>query len=181
VAVRRHSHIIVLSAVFLGKTAFYDIVTMPWKWASTQRQRLEAFYLGKSTDHATTMIYNRTIGHLSRQICLRQDRNHVPKWASTERQRFVRWLLGSSNWNGAEINHNEPIGSVCRQKCYQQYRVRLLQLSAHGVSRLRTLHSNKLHYAVPKLSFTRSVVAICPCIQLHKYSCNVLLIWLFSL
>jgi len=154
---------------------------MPWKWASTERQRFEAFYHGKSMGHATTMIYNYTIGRNSRPICLRQDRNHVPKWASMERQRFVRWHLGESDRNGVEINHNEPTGSLCGQQCYWRYRVRLLQLSAHGVSRLRTLHSNKLHYAVPKWIFTRSVVAICPCIQPHKYACNVLLIWLFSL
>jgi len=42
--------------------------------------------------------------------------------------------------------------------------------------RLRMLHSNELHCVVPKSSFTRSVLAICPCIQLHKYACNVLLI-----
>jgi hypothetical protein len=154
---------------------------MPWKSASMERQRFEAFYLGKSMGHATTMIYNRTIGSLSRQTCLRQDCNHVPKWGSTERQRFVRWHFGKSNPNGEEINHNEPIGSLCRQKCYWRYRVSLLQLSAHGASSLRTLHSNKLHYAIPKWSVTRSVIAICPSNQLHKYACNVLLIWLFSL
>jgi hypothetical protein len=47
--------------------------------------------------------------------------------------------------------------------------------------RLRTLYSNELHCAAPKSSFTRSVFAICPCIQLHKYACNVLQIWFFCL
>jgi hypothetical protein len=36
--------------------------------------------------------------------------------------------------------------------------------STHAVSRLRTLHSNKLQYTVPEWSSTWSVVAICPCI-----------------
>ena len=45
--------------------------------------------------------------------------------------------------------------------------------------RLRTLFSNVLHCAAPKSSFTRSVFAICPCIQLHKYACNVLQIWFY--
>jgi len=44
--------------------------------------------------HATMMIYNHSLGRLSRQICYRQDRNHVPKGAPMERQRFVRWHLG---------------------------------------------------------------------------------------
>ena len=39
---------------------------------------------------------------------------------------------------------------------------------------VRTLHSNELHRAVPKSSFTWSVYAIYPCIELHKYVCNVL-------
>ena len=46
---------------------------------------------------------------------------------------------------------------------------------------LRSLHSDVLHCAVPKSSFTRSVFAIYPCIQLHKYGCNVLQIWFCSL
>jgi hypothetical protein len=40
----------------------------------------------------------------------------------------------------------------------------------------KTIHSNKLHYAVHNWSFTWSVVAIHSCIILHKYACNVLLI-----
>jgi len=47
--------------------------------------------------------------------------------------------------------------------------------------RLRMLYSNVLHCAAPKSSFTRSVFAICPCIQLHKYACNVLQIWFYCL
>ena len=144
-------------------------------------QQFEAFYLAKSRGCATTMIHNRSIGRLSRQICVGQDRNHVPKWASTESQRFLRWHLGWSYRNRTQINHNEPMSSVYWQKCKWRYHIRLLQLSTHGTSRLWTLHSNKLHYAVSKLSFTRSVVAIRSCIQLYKYACNVLLIWLFSL
>jgi len=49
------------------------------------------------------------------------------------------------------------------------------------MGRRRTLNSNTLHYAVSKWSFTWSVIVICPCIQLHKYACNVLLIWYISL
>jgi len=44
---------------------------------------------------------------------------------------------------------------------------------------LRILNSNELHYVVPKSSFTLPVFAIYPCIQLHKYACNVLQIWFF--
>jgi len=47
--------------------------------------------------------------------------------------------------------------------------------------KLSTLHSNELHCIVPTLSFTRSVFSICPCIQHHKYACNVSQIWLFLL
>jgi hypothetical protein len=49
------------------------------------------------------------------------------------------------------------------------------------LGRLRTLHSNVLHCAAPKSCFTRSVFAICPCIQHHKYPCNVLQIWFYCL
>jgi len=41
------------------------------------------------------------------------------------------------------------------------------------------LHSNTPPYAVPKWSLTRSVLAICPCIQHHRYAFNVWLICLF--
>jgi len=43
---------------------------------------------------------------------------------------------------------------------------------------LNTLHSNELHCVVPESSLMQSVFAICCCIQLHKYACNVSLIWL---
>jgi len=46
--------------------------------------------------------------------------------------------------------------------------------------RLRMLHSNELHCAIPKSSSTQSVFAICLCIQLHNYACNVLQIWFFA-
>jgi len=180
-AVQRHEHIIELSAICLGKNAFDDIITMPSKWASTERQWFWAFHLGLSRGYTTTMIYNRAISRLSRQICLLQDRNHVPKWASTERQPFVRWHFGYSKRIRTQINHNKSIGSLYWQRCKWRYGFRLLQFSTHVASRLRTLHSNRLHYAVPKWSFTRSVVGICSCIQLHTYPCNVLLIWLSSL
>jgi len=38
---------------------------------------------------------------------------------------------------------------------------------------LITLHSNELHRYVTELSITQSVRSISPCIQLHKYQCNV--------
>ena len=44
---------------------------------------------------------------------------------------------------------------------------------------LNKLHSNELHCVVPELSLTQSVFAICCCIQLRKYACNVSQIWLF--
>jgi hypothetical protein len=151
------------------------------KEASTEHQRFEAFYFGKSMAHVTTMINNCTIGRLSMPICLREDHNHVPKWTSTERQWFVHWHLAKSNRNEVEINHTDPYGSLSGQTCYWRYRVCLQHFSAHSVSRLRTLHNNYLLHAVPKWSFMRSVIAICPCFELHKSACNVLLIWLFSL
>jgi len=43
------------------------------------------------------------------------------------------------------------------------------------------LHSNEVHCAVPKLSFTWSVFSICVCIKLHQYACNVSQIWFFCL
>ena len=46
---------------------------------------------------------------------------------------------------------------------------------------LSTLYSNELHCAVPKLSFMRSVISICSCIQHHKYACNVSQITSFCL
>ena len=151
------------------------------KWMSTDRQWFEALHLGKSWGYASSMINDRTTGRLSRQICFRQDRNHVPKWASTECQQFLHWYFIWSNLNATQINHNKSIGSLCWQKCKWQYHVRLLQLCAHGGSRLWTLYSNELQYAVPKWRFTQSVIAICPCIHHNKYACNVLLIWLFSI
>jgi hypothetical protein len=74
-----------LSTIFLGKKGLEDIGTMPWKWSSMERQRFEAFHLGKSWGYASTIIHNLTTGRLSRQICLRQDHTHVPN----ERQRSV--------------------------------------------------------------------------------------------
>jgi len=47
--------------------------------------------------------------------------------------------------------------------------------------KLRTLHSDELQCAFHKSSFRRSVFAICPCLQLYKYGCNVLQIWFFYL
>jgi len=47
--------------------------------------------------------------------------------------------------------------------------------------RVRTLYSNVLDCASRKSSFTRSVFAICPCIQLPKYACNGLQIWFYCL
>ena len=41
------------------------------------------------------------------------------------------------------------------------------------------LHCNKLHCIDLKLTVTRSVVSISPCIQLHKYACNFSQIWHF--
>ena len=41
------------------------------------------------------------------------------------------------------------------------------------LSGLNTLRSNELHCVVPELNLTRSVFAICCCIQLRKYACNV--------
>jgi hypothetical protein len=146
-----------------------------------ERQRFEAVHLGKSCGYASSMIYNRTTRRFSRQICSWQDCNHVPKRASTERQRLLHWHLEWYNRNRRQINQNESIGCLNWQKCKGRYRVRLLQLCAHGGSRLWTLHSNKLPYAVPKWRFTRSVVAICPCIHHNKYACNVWLIRLLSL
>lgn len=46
--------------------------------------------------------------------------------------------------------------------------------------RLRTLHSKKVHTAVPKWSFTLSVFAISCCIHLQKCACNVWQIWFFA-
>ena len=53
--------------------------------------------------------------------------------------------------------------------------------SKQSLWRLSQLHSNGMHCAVPKLSFTWSVFSICPCIQLHKNACNVSHIWFFCL
>jgi len=47
--------------------------------------------------------------------------------------------------------------------------------------RLGRLHRNEVHCAVPKLSFMRLVLSICPCIQLHKYACNDSQILFFGL
>jgi len=47
--------------------------------------------------------------------------------------------------------------------------------------RFNMLHGNELHCIVPKLNVTRSVFSICPCIQLHKYACNIWQIWLYLL
>jgi len=125
---------ITLSATFLGKNDFDNIVTMPWKWASTDHQRFQALHLRKSRVYVTTLIHNRTVGPLSRQKCLQQDRYHVSKWASTECQRLWILHLVWSNGNGTHITHNEPIGGLDWQQCKWQYRVPLLQLSIHRAS-----------------------------------------------
>jgi hypothetical protein len=44
-----------------------------------EHQRFEALHLGKSGGDASTLIYIGTTGPLSREICLRPDRNLVPK------------------------------------------------------------------------------------------------------
>jgi len=45
---------------------------------------------------------------------------------------------------------------------------------------LSKLHSNELHCNDPKWSYQWSVFFICPCIELHKYACNVSQIWYIS-
>jgi len=47
----------------------------------------------------------------------------------------------------------------------------------HFLWGLNRLHSNDLHCIVSELSLKLSVFSICPCIQLHKYACNVSQIW----
>ena len=46
---------------------------------------------------------------------------------------------------------------------------------------LSKVHSIEVYYPVPMLSFTQSILSICPCIELHKYACNVWQIWFFCL
>jgi len=45
--------------------------------------------------------------------------------------------------------------------------------------RLNTQYTTALHCTAPKSSFTQSVFSIYPCIQLHKYECNVSQFWFF--
>jgi hypothetical protein len=81
---------------------------MPWKRPATQRQRFEAFHLGKSLGYGTTMIHNRTIGRLAWQICIRHNRNHISNWVSMEHSRSINgvstifalasWII-QSEWN----------------------------------------------------------------------------------
>ena len=107
------------------------------------------------------------------------------KCSSPEHHQFLVLHLGQSKGYGKALTHNQLIGDLYGQKCYWRYRICLLQLSAHQASTilwvLSKLHSNELHRIVIELSLTRSVFSICPCIQLHKYACNVSQIWLFCL
>jgi hypothetical protein len=43
------------------------------------RQGFEAFHLGKSRGYAMAMIYARTTGRVSTQLCFQHDRNHLLK------------------------------------------------------------------------------------------------------
>ena len=134
---------------------------------------------------AAILTYNRTISRLSRQQCLRQDRNHVPKWASTEGQNFWSCILDnltamehrlprmnlSAAFNGKNATDDVASSSYNWAPTQRQQFQWML----------RTLHSNDLHCAVSKSSFTWSVFTICSCIQLPKYACNILQIWFFCL
>jgi len=68
-AVRLLWSMIELAATFLGKNAFDDFVTMPWKCASMERQWFYGLHLGMTSGYETTLIHNWTIGRLSRQQC----------------------------------------------------------------------------------------------------------------
>jgi len=146
-------------------------------------------YLGNSKGYATTLIHNRTVSCLSRQKCLWQDRNYVTKWASMERQRSINTfccciLDKLTAMERRQPTMNLPAAFIGKNASDDIASDSYNWAPPHGQQflwRLRTLHSNELHCAVPKTSFTRSVFAICPCIQLHKYAYNVLQIWFFGL
>jgi hypothetical protein len=63
---------------FFGRHCHYALkITV--NGVSIERPQLEVIHLGKSLCYASPMIYNRTTGRLSMQICLRKDCNHVPR------------------------------------------------------------------------------------------------------
>jgi hypothetical protein len=70
-----------------------------------------------------------------------------------------------------QITHNEPIFTLDLQNGSDD----IASASYYSAPtkhqqfmwRRRMLHTNELHCAVPKLSFTRSIFVICHSIQLH--------------
>jgi len=166
--VRRHYSIIKLSAAFLGKNVFTDFVTMPWEWGSMEHQQFEALHLGRSRGYGTTLIHNRTIGCLSRQKCFLQDRYHVPEWASTEPQRSLNNFPSCILDNLTEMERRYPtmnlspafVGENGSDDIASAYYNWVPTEHQQFLWRLRMLHSNELHCAVPKSSFTRSVFPI---------------------
>jgi len=135
--VRRHWHIIELSAAILGNNACSKIVTLS---QNERQQRVNDFW-SCMLDHLTAM----------------ERRKPTMNSLAAFNGKNVSDDIASASYNWAPTQ---------RQQCWWM---------------LRSLHSNVLHCAVPKSSFTRSVFVIYHCIQLHIYACNVLQIWFFCL
>jgi len=152
-----------------------------------KRQQFSALHLPKSLGCAITVIHNQTISRRSRQQYLWHRNNCVLTWVSVEHQQRVNdfWLCifdtlramerskCTINRSAAFISKNASdniTSASCnwvpteRQEC---------------LWRLGKLHSNVLHSGIPKLSFTQSVISICPCIHLHNDACNLSQIWSF--
>jgi len=108
------------------------------------------------------------------------------EWVSSEHHWSVVLHLWQSEGYGTTLTHNPPIGCLHRQKWYWRYCIRLRQFQLSRSINISyggrpELHSNETYCVVTTLSFTWSVISIWPCIQLHKYVCNVSQIRLFLL
>ena len=153
------------------------------------RPQFGALYPEYTRGCATTLIDNRTVSCLSRQKCLWQHHNYVLKWASTECQQSANnfWSCIMDNVRAMERHYPtiHPSAALIGKHASDDmastsydWAPTVRQQFSWGLS---TLYCNELHCVVTKLSFTRSVFSICPCIQLHKYACNVSQIWSFCL
>jgi len=158
-----------------------------------------ALHLGKSKGCTVILTHDHTIGRLSRHNWLWPHRcyvqlavflgknacanietmsgNDLPRsvndfWSwflDTPRPMECSWPTNNhpAGWIGKNASDDIAWASYNRAPTKRQ----------QCVCRHTKLHSNAVQCTVPKLCFTRSVFAICACIRLQKYACNVSQIW----
>ena len=153
---------------------------------STEHQRFLVLHHQYSKCSAMALTHNQCIGRLYGQKC---EWWYLPRPLSNELQwsindswpcildnvRAMEWWWPTINILVASTGKN---GSGDLAIALYHWAPTELQQHLWGLS---NLHSNELQCIVPKFSVTRSVLSICPCIQRHKFACNVSQIPLFLL